>query len=52
MKTGETLLKTPALQTLQGVTATLVEDYGQAAVSKPLDIRGKNSKASLLNREL
>lgn len=36
---------------LQGVSATFVEDYGKATVSKPLDIRGKNTKESLLNRE-
>lgn len=38
--------------TLQGVSATLGEDYGKATVSKPLDIRGKHTIESLQNREL
>lgn len=38
--------------TLQGISVIFVEDYGKATVSKPLDIRGKNTKDSLLNRQL
>lgn len=38
--------------TLQGISVIFVEDYGKATVSKSLDIRGKNTKDSLLNRQL